>query len=203
MATRSVRVIVVAAALAAGLGWTLLERALWPKPPLAVLGKIPPFHLVDERGVPFGVEAMVGHVSVVDFIFTRCASSCPRLTARMTELQGLLSKDKSGARLVSFSVDPENDTPTVLAEYAAQAHADPSRWSFVTGEVQEVERAAVNGFKVSVQKIARDAGDYDVVHGEWFVLVDAAAQVRGYYSVQTPADLDPLANDVKRLEAHL
>jgi protein SCO1/2 len=102
--------------------------------------------------------------------------------------------------LVSFSVDPENDTPAVLLEYAASAHADLSRWSFVTGPVQEIEHAAVNGFKVSVDKITRDAGDYDVVHGEWFVLVDASARLRGYYSVKESADLDALAKDVQALE---
>jgi protein SCO1/2 len=198
--TWPVRMILVVGALGLGLGLALLESALRPRPPLAVLGSIPPFHLVDEHGLPFGVDSMAGHVSVVDFIFTRCASSCPRLTARMGELQSLLARKKSPALLVSFSVDPENDTPTVLSEYAAAAHADLSRWSFVTGPVQEIEHAAVNGFKVSVDKITRDAGDYDVVHGEWFVLVDASARLRGFYAVKETADLDPLVRDVQALE---
>jgi protein SCO1/2 len=144
---------------------------------------------------------MVGHVNVVDFIFTRCSSSCPRLTARMGELQEILARQKSSARLVSFSVDPENDTPPVLSEYAAQAHADLSRWSFVTGPLEQIQRAALDGFKVSVEKITREAGDYDVVHGEWFVLVDAGGRLRGYYSVRETSDLDALAKDVQVLEA--
>ena len=93
-----------------------------PAPPLPVLGAVPAFHLVDERGAPLRERRPCAATStVVDFIFTRCPSSCPRLTARMAELQARLAKDGSDARLVSFSVDPENDTPPVLAAYAAKA----------------------------------------------------------------------------------
>lgn len=195
------RLILAVGALGLGIAVVFFRAAPWSRPPLGVLGQLPAFQLVDERGAPFGVDSMTGHVSVVDFIFTRCASSCPRLTARMGELQALMAEKKSTARLVSFSVDPENDTPPVLTEYAAQARADLSRWSFVTGPLKEVERAVVDGFKVSVQKIVRDAGDYDVIHGEWFVLVDSSARLRGYYSVQAAADLDALTRDVQALEA--
>jgi protein SCO1 len=199
--TWPLRLIIVVGALAAGLGLAMFERATRPRPTLPILGQLPGLRLVDESGAPFGRESMVGHVNVVDFIFTRCSSSCPRLTARMGELQELLARQKSSARLVSFSVDPENDTPAVLSEYAAQAHADLSRWSFVTGPLEQIERAAIDGFKVSVEKISRDAGDYDVVHGEWFVLVDAGGRLRGYYSVREASDLDALAKDVQVLEA--
>jgi protein SCO1 len=198
--TWPLRLALVVGALGLGLAVVFFRPAPGARPELAALGQLPPFHLVDERGAPFGLDSMTGHVTVVDFIFTRCASSCPRLTARMGELQELLVRKKSAARLVSFSVDPDNDTPAVLSDYAAQAHADLARWSFVTGPVQEIEHAAVGGFKVSVEKIARDAGDYDVVHGEWFVLVDPSARLRGYYSVQEASDLLALANDVQVLE---
>jgi protein SCO1/2 len=199
--TSPLRLIIVVGALAAGLGLAMFERATGPRPALPILGQLPGFRLVDESGAPFGRESMVGHVNVVDFIFTRCSSSCPRLTARMGELQEILARQKSSARLVSFSVDPENDTPPVLSEYAAQAHADLSRWSFVTGPLEQIQRAALDGFKVSVEKITREAGDYDVVHGEWFVLVDAGGRLRGYYSVRETSDLDALAKDVQVLEA--
>jgi cytochrome oxidase Cu insertion factor (SCO1/SenC/PrrC family) len=58
----------------------------------------------------------------------------------------------------------------------------------------------VSGFKVSAAKIARGAGDYDVTHGDWFVLVDARQQIRGYYSTDDPGAIDVLLDDVHRLE---
>jgi protein SCO1/2 len=184
--------LVLAAAVAA--------RLLRPAPPLPVLGQVPAFHLVDQRGAPLGSDALLGHPSVVDFIFTRCTSSCPRLTATMAALQSRLAARSSRARLFSFSVDPENDSPEELTRYAIGAHADPARWTFVTGPADDVERAVVFGFKVSAAKIARGANEYDVTHGDWFVLVDGRGGIRGYYPMDEAASLDVLAGDIARLE---
>ncbi|HEY1693775.1 MAG TPA: SCO family protein [Polyangiaceae bacterium] len=185
--------------LALALGVALGVRAMRTAPPLPVLGAVPAFHLVDQRGAPYANDSMLGHASVVDFVFTRCPSSCPRLTARMAQLQGRLAKAGSDVRLVSFSVDPENDTPPVLTAYAAKAGADPARWTFVTGPVDDVTRAVVLGFKVSAAKVATGANDYDVTHGDWFVLVDGAGAIRGYYPTEEDADFERLAADAERL----
>src|SRR5580658_5206683 len=72
-----------------------------------VYGHVPDFRLLDQRGDAFAPASMQGHPSVVDFIFTRCASSCPRLTERMGHLQERLARERSATHLVSFSVDPE------------------------------------------------------------------------------------------------
>ena len=187
-------------ALVTAIALALLARSIRPHPALPVYGQVPTFHFVDERGAPFTSESMLGHVSVVDFVFTRCTSSCPRLTARLAELQSRLDDKKSGARLVSFSVDPDNDTPPVLLQYAAHAHADPARWSFVTGPPNDVIAAVTSGFKVSAARIAKGANDYDVTHGDWFVLVDRRGNVRGYYPMDEPQSLPTLLDDVLRLE---
>jgi protein SCO1 len=190
--------IVGALALATALAFT--ARSMRPRAPLPLLGHVPVFQLVDEHGDRFTTESLLGHVSVVDFIFTHCTSSCPRLTARMAELQESVRRDQPGVRLVSFSVDPENDTPAALATYAAKAGADPARWTFVTGPVEDIERAVELGFKVSAAKVAKGASDYDVIHGEWFVLVDQNGDIRGYYPTSEAREFQALLDDVKRLE---
>jgi protein SCO1 len=194
-----VRTAVSVGGLAVAAALALVARSMRPSPPLPVLGQVPAFHLVDQRGMAFTDASMRGHVGVVDFIFTRCPSSCPRLTARMADLQSRLS-GPSDVRLVSFSVDPENDTPEVLSRYATDAHADPARWSFVTGGANDVENAVVGGFKMSAAKIAKGAGDYEVVHGEWFVLVDRKGNLRGYYPTGTDEEFATLLRDVHRVE---
>jgi protein SCO1/2 len=171
-----------------------------PRRALPVYGRLPDFTLVDQRGAPFTTASMAGHVSIVDFIFTRCPSACPRLTATMAELQRRLAGQHSATRLVSFSVDPENDTPPVLTAYAARAGADPARWSFVTGPADDVERAVVLGFKVSAARVEKGAADYDVTHGNWFVLVDPQGNVRGYYATDEAGALEGLARDATNLE---
>ncbi len=186
--------------MALAVGLALLARSIRPKPPLPLFGQVPAFQLVDERGAPYTAGSLQGHTTVVDFIFTRCPSSCPRLTARMGELQKRLAKDGSGVRLASFSVDPENDTPAVLSQYAAKAGADLDRWTFVTGPVDDVIKVVVQGFKVSAAKVASSAGDYDVTHGDWFVLVDRAGRIRGYYGSEDGSDVSTLVHDAERLE---
>jgi protein SCO1/2 len=194
------RLVLAVCGVAGVLTLALAARALRPKAPFPLYGDVPAFSLVDERGAPYTDKNMLGHTTVVDFIFTRCASSCPRLTARMAELQGRLEAAKSDVRLVSVSVDPENDTPRVLEKYAAATHADPGRWSFVTGKVDDVSRAVVLGFKVSAAKVATGAEDYEVTHGDWFVLVDPRGHLRGYYSTSTNEDFALLVGDAIRLE---
>jgi protein SCO1/2 len=180
-------------------GFVALRHAVRPAA-LPVYGRLPAFQLEDQRAGAFTAESMRGHVSVVDFIFTRCASSCPLLTARMAELQRRLASTGSDVRLVSFSVDPENDTPAVLEEYGARAHADPSRWRFVTGPYLDVEKAITTGFHMSAEKRMTGANDYDVIHGDWFVLVDREGDIRGYYPVQEAPEFDRLVEATLRLE---
>jgi protein SCO1/2 len=197
---RARRIAISLIGLALALAVAFAARAFRPVAPLPVYGTIPTFRLVDQQGAPYTESAMLGHTTVVDFVFTRCTSSCPRLTARMAELQHRLEAAKSGVRLVSFSVDPENDTPPVLSRYAEQVHADTGRWSFVTGPVDDVSRAVVLGFKMSAAKVATGANDYEVTHGDWFVLVDAKGQIRGYYPTSEPGDFEVLVRDTLRLE---
>jgi cytochrome oxidase Cu insertion factor (SCO1/SenC/PrrC family) len=61
-------------------------------------------------------------------------------------------------------------------------------------------RAVVLGFKVSAAKVARGADDYEVTHGNWFVLADRQGALRGYYSTEDASDFETLVADVERLE---
>jgi protein SCO1/2 len=190
---------IAAVALGLTVGPTLIR---WVHPAtLPDYGHLPAFHLVDQTGAPVASDALLGHTTVVDFIFTRCASSCPRLTARMGELQARLDHAHSGAKLVSISVDPENDTPTVLTEYAARAHADAARWSFLTGPSDEIQHLVVSGFKVAASKRALGANDYDVIHGDWFVLIDHHGDVRAYDTTVESKDLDAIERGIVRLDS--
>lgn len=193
------RTVVTVGGLGVVIAMALLARSMRPKQQLGVYGQVPSFELVDQRGASYTTASMLGHATVVDFVFTHCTSSCPRLTAQMAELQKRFAKDACDARLVSFSVDPDNDTPAVLSEYASRAGADPARWTFVTGPADDVIRAVVQGFKVSAAKIARGAGDNEVTHGDWFVLVDAAGRIRGYYPTDDEHDVEHVIDDAERL----
>lgn len=157
-----------------------MTRELPPPPP--VYGTVPDFELINQDGETFRAEDLHGRVWVANFIFTSCAEVCPRLSSRMRELQERLTNMGDAVRLVSFSVDPERDTPERLKEYSATYTAKKDIWSFVTGPIESLEKTVVDGFRMSMERTEiEDTGFFDIVHGERFVLVDQLGQIRGYY----------------------
>lgn len=150
--------------------------------PAPALGKIPDFRLTDESGQAFGSRELAGKVWVADFIFTRCPGTCPVQTTRMSQLQQRLAAqpDWDVIRLVSFSVDPENDTPAVLRDYARQAGAKSGHWRFLTGPRDDIWRLSKAGFKLGVGAAPSNVVS-PLFHSSSFVLVDQQARIRGYY----------------------
>jgi protein SCO1 len=144
---------------------------------------LPAFELVDQRGQPFGLEDLKGRIWVADFVFTSCPTVCPKLTQRMKEIQHRAHHMGDAFRLVTFTVDPETDTPEVLSAYAASYHIDTRRWYFLTGPLRDVEPTVIQGFKMVMGKdeVPAGSGLFSIFHGEKLVLVDAEGAIRGYY----------------------
>jgi protein SCO1 len=94
---------------------------------------VPDFTLTDSTGARFDSATQLhGLVWIADFIFTNCTGPCPRMSSQMHQVQTALS-GVDGVRLVSYTVDPDRDTPQVLADYAKRFQAEPGRWFFLTG----------------------------------------------------------------------
>lgn len=160
---------------------------------LPVYGQIPSFQLIDQTQNKYGLADLRGKVWVADFIFTSCGMTCPLMTQRMKGIQDKLKNtldeaQRSKINIVSFSVDPERDTPVRLAAYAKEYGADPRIWIFLTGPLADVTQTVVQGFKISMGKVPVPVGEkfpegeiFEVVHGEKFVLVDSRGRIRGYY----------------------
>lgn len=165
--------------------------------PLLELAALPSFELTAQSGAPFGLDQVRGHVSVANFIFTSCPSICPALTAKMSDLQRRFA-GLTDVRLVSFSVDPERDTPERLREYGARYGANADRWSFVTGRTDELRRVVTEGFRVAMGDRTPVGEHYDIAHGGHFVLIDRSGTIRGYYPSDAEAT-ERLVRDVHRL----
>src|SRR5215472_7494799 len=116
------------------------EAAALPK-----LGHVASFSLVRESGARFGSADLAGRVWVADFVYLGCSESCPMLTSRMGRLQRDLADEERRAgsslpvQLVSFTIDPTNDTPERLRDYALRWGAEGARWAFTTGSIAEVQ----------------------------------------------------------------
>ena len=158
---------------------------------LPIIAQIPAFDLIDQDGKQFTLNNLKGNVWLADFIFTTCAGPCPIMTERMSTVQyDLLDINK--LKFVSFTVNPDYDTPDVLKKYAKRYNADISTWSFVTGKYEKIQELIANGFKM---------GDEEeiVFHSTRFALVDHKGNLRGYYSGTEPKDHEVLTRDIHSL----
>lgn len=181
---------------AAGLFWlrhAQLERSAARRMPH--YGTAPAFELTNQSAQPFGAGNLAGKIWIADFVFTSCRGPCPMISSRMSELQRPL--EKSDVHLVTFTVDPETDTPEVLRGYADRLHARPGRWDFLTGEKKAIYRLTSEGFKLAVVEGAGEEGQ--LVHSTRAVLVDRAGTIRGYYDITAADGVTTLLADTSRL----
>jgi cytochrome oxidase Cu insertion factor (SCO1/SenC/PrrC family) len=158
-------------------------------------GTVPDFSLTDQNGKIFTRADLNGKVWIADFIFTNCAGTCPMITSTMRRLQDALPSE---INLVSFSVDPERDTPEVLAEYAMQAHADGTRWHFLTGDKDKLYDLSIKGFKLALEDTGGTAAE-PITHSTRLVLIDKNGRIRGYYGGTEDAEMKKLFTDATAL----
>ncbi|HYU18943.1 MAG TPA: SCO family protein [Chloroflexota bacterium] len=180
-----------------------LGAACRPASTLPMLGPAPEFTLVDQQGSPFSSADLAGKVVVADFVFTNCTDACPLLSATMSRIRDRLRDARlldGKAVLVSFSVDPEHDTPQVLAGYAAHFGADPANWRFLTGDRAEMEDLMVAGFHLGAPTLGPPSGGgrAEIVHTTRFVVIDPRAQIR-WYPRGDEVDVEQVVDEVRRL----
>jgi len=175
------------------LGAMLLVAGCGPRrEPLSVYQSIPDFVLTAQTGQEFrSAEMLKGRIWIADFIFTSCTGPCPRMSSQMRRLQENL-KDLPDVRFVSFSVDPVNDTPQVLAAYAKRFEADQSRWAFLTGSQKSLNALAREAFLLGTV-------DGSLNHSTRFVLVDREGRVRRLYGSSEPGVVGIILDDVRHL----
>lgn len=174
-------------------------RRLWgsAEPPLPDrLFRVRPFALVDQDGRPVSDADLRGGPWIAAFVFTSCRTICPTITTTMANLARRLG-DEPRVRFVSFTVDPETDTPEVLRAYAERHRIDRRRWRLLTGEPSRVREVIESGLRqpVGEREALPDApGSYEIVHAGRLLLVDGDGYARGLYALN--------AEELALLERH-
>lgn len=158
------------------------------------------FEATTQDGDTLTRDDLKGQWWVADFIFTNCTTVCLPMTSNMKKLQDKLEEaGVENYHLVSFSVDPERDTPEVLKQYAKDYDADLSNWTFLTGyEFDYIKDLAVNSFKNLVAAPAE--GDDQIMHGSYFFLVNPDGEVIKNYSGTEADEMDQIVEDLKNLQ---
>ena len=167
------------------------SQTRFSEPPIA---EVPDFTFTTQEGKTFTRADLLGKVWVADCIFTRCQGPCPIMTSHMAELSSKLSKCHD-VKLVSITVDPTYDTPTILAAYAANIHANPAQWIFLTGPLDKVSLFTQQGMK---QSLVFDAGGTPN-HSTRLMLVDKDGMIRSYHDGNDPEVIQKVLTDVGSL----
>jgi protein SCO1 len=167
--------------------------------PAAIGLSVPEFRLIDHAGREQTEAIFQGRITILDFIFTHCPFACPMMTGAMSELSGALRG--SNVQFVSISVDPDNDTPERLREYAARYQADLGRWMFLTGDRETIHQMVMDSLKFALQvdesqqiPIAGSRTMSNIVHPTKLLLIGPDRRVLGMFEPNSEAD-------IRRLEA--
>lgn len=180
--------ILVAAFVFGWLRWASSRR-------LPEYGAVQNLSLTERNGRGLSLAELSGRVWIADFIFTRCQTVCPFMSQAMSELQKNLPLEIT---LVSFSVDPEYDTPKRLSRYAKSLGADEGRWLFLTGGKKAIWELTAKSFHLTAAEAPKGAID-PIMHSTQFALVDQEGKIRGYYDATDSGDFERLKKNALSL----
>ncbi len=155
------------------------------------IGQLPPFKFQDLNKKEFSNSDIAGHITLMNFFFTSCPSTCPTMSKELNALQDEYSSSPL-LNFVSISVDPETDTFEKLQEFATRYNAKPGRWHILRGELQTVIDFAVKGLHLGV-------GENPDMHAASFALVDKDQNIRGYFRATEPEQMKKLRSAIDEL----
>ena len=160
--------------------------------------RIPAFSFIDQDGAAVTEKTVEGKIYVADFIFTRCASICPKMTNNMGILQEKF-KDDPDVMFLSHSVTPEADSVPVLKKYAAERGVISGKWHLLTGNTDDIYRLAKKEYYAGDTIGYYQAGN-EFLHTENFILVDKQRRIRGVYNGTLPLEMERLIEDIGELK---
>ncbi len=173
--------------------------------------KVQDFLFLNQDSLLIGNEDFKGKVYVAEFFFTKCPSICIEMNQNMKILDELYgNRDDFG--IASFTIDPENDTPTTLKKYSELIDVKSKNWHFLTGDKKDIYELSNNGFNIFSS--INEAVDGGFEHQGFFALIDKNGYIRSrvndygtplvYYSGITNENesvqgIDMIKEDIEKL----
>ena len=185
--------------LAMGFYFTL--KAVIPsfgKKRMPPISRVQPFAFINQDGQQFTQENIKGKVAIVNFFFTTCTSVCPRMNNNLKPAYEAL-KNNPDVLLLSFTSDPQRDSPAVLKHYADSMKVNTAKWVFLTGKKDSLYRAARYSFKIDDPNNFVEGDVVDFLHTQFVALVNKKGEVVKIYDGLKPSELRTLEDDVQNL----
>lgn len=156
---------------------------------------IPYWAFTDQDGQTFTQKDVEGKILVVDFFFTSCPTICPKMSQQLRRVQ-MQTDDVPGVMILSYSIDPENDTPEKLKQYAEKMQAG-ERWKFLTGDKEDIYEIAATGYFLHAEEDENAEGGF--MHSPMFMVIDKQKRIRGLYDGTDTDDVNRLVEEIKML----
>ncbi len=165
--------------------------------PDTIYHTIADFSFISQDSSLITQETVKGKIYIADFFFTTCKSICPKMTNHLMRVQHEFADDTEVV-LLSHTVDPESDTPPVLADYAKKHNVVKGKWFFVTGDKKQLYDIARNSYYITA--MPGDGTGDDFIHSEKIVLIDKDRRIRGFYDGTDYLEMTRLIEEVKLLK---
>ena len=161
------------------------------------------FEFINQNGKVINSKDIEGKIWIVEYFFATCLGICPIMNEQMKRVQKAFIKD-TNIVILSFTVDPEQDSVEALKAYAIDHEAKDGKWHFFTGDKEDLYALARNSFFVLKPAEAKNLGDAgsDFIHTNNFVLVDEKKRIRGYYDGTSSKEVGDLIEDITTLRNH-
>ena len=157
---------------------------------------IPNFEFIDQSGNKVTQETVKNKIYVTDYFFTTCHTICPIMSNQMERVANTF-KGNADIMFLSHTVNPEDDSVSVLNEYAIKHHANKSQWLFLTGNKKALYSLARKGYLLNAEE--GDGGEDDFIHTQNFALIDKEKHIRGFYDGTDSTEVNRLIIDIQLL----
>ena len=173
------------------IGWRMMGRAseATTARQSGTFKQLTDFTLTDQHGVPFHSRTLSGKVWIASFFFTNCPSACRMQNTQVANLQ----RDYRDAdvHFVSMTCDPDRDTPAALSQYAHLFGANPDRWHFLTGNLDDIK---------SIGQLLQTTVEAEM-HSDRLFVIDREGKTRGGFRSTQPEQFSDLKTLVDELLA--
>jgi protein SCO1/2 len=159
--------------------------------------KIPEFSFTNEQGEKVTSNQLKGRIWIADFFFTSCQTICPLMTTNLKKLNLATSDLKDHIQYISFSIDPETDTPKKLLRYKNHYGIKSNNWTFLTGDEEKTHLLGIENFQIFAGRDKESQGGF--AHSGAFTLVDKEGFVRGVYLGTEWKQVKQLEKDLRLL----
>lgn len=149
----------------------------------AAIASLPAYTFTNQFGKPFGSSELKGKAYIATFSFTSCTTTCPKFWDELVKVQHRVRGLGTNVAIVTFTVDPEFDSPDVLYKKGSQLKTNPYLWFMLTSNDPGYIEFLNENFRTQIgrKSLIGNTTLYEIPHRDDLALVDTSGQIRGFY----------------------